>query len=143
MAETRQQQMLSMALNHVSQVKDEYKGGEVARIYGGLCHKFPVMIRTCGLCQAAAFIESKEGKDDRGKAHIFIRKHALEVLKKFNVIGNASNKLSDAVRNLDTANYLLATRLITRAWIYYKRFAESILGVESAQGAEDAGSNQK
>lgn len=136
---TRQQQMLSKAIEHVTQVQDRGKG--VADIYGGLCHKFPVMIRTCGLCQAAAFVEAKQASNDsnRSRAHKLIECHAVEMLQMLGVIARDNQRLSAAVCGMDTAKYVLATRLITRAWIYYKRLAESVLGVKSGQEAEDAG----
>ncbi len=103
---------------------------EALQIYGGLCHSFPVMVRTCGLCQAVAFSVAKagEGKTDREKAHTLLLEHVGRVL---NVQGN----LLKAVRDASAGQYMLYTRRILTAWVYFKRFAESILNVTSAAEA--------
>jgi len=116
---------MKLAEDLVREVEKQSKG--VRDIYGGLCHSFPVMVRTCGLCQALAFSKAKagEGKDDRQKAHALLLKHVQKVL-------NVRGDLLDAVRNAPASQYMLYTRRILTAWIYFKRFAESILKVSSA-----------
>lgn len=105
----------------------EKEGAELRNIYGGLCHSFPVMVRTCGLCQALAFSKAKagEGKDSREKAHALLLKHVQEVL-------GVNGDLLNAVREASTSQYMLYTRRILTSWVYFKRFAESILKVSSS-----------
>lgn len=137
---TRQQRYMTLAFEHISAVKE--KKGEAGAIYGGLCHTFPVLVRTCGLCQALAFVEAKAaGGGDRGVAYTLLRDHVAAVL------GQNTDGLLKAVRTAPVADYMRHTRTVIDAWIFYKRFAVSILKVESAstgdkEGAPAAGGGQ-
>lgn len=57
MPQTRSQKDMQRALELVSSL--ERADPEVKRIYGGLCHSFPVMVMQSGLCQAVAFSADK------------------------------------------------------------------------------------
>lgn len=84
---TRAQQDLELAARLVSKIAEDYKEEEhpVRKLYGGLCHSFPVMVRTCGLCQAVAFSEDKKTKtgdkeSDRNIAHRLLLQHVAELI---------------------------------------------------------------
>jgi CRISPR-associated protein Cmr5 len=130
---TRAQSDMELAASLVQDITKQHpdKHDETRLIYGGLCHSFPVMVRTCGLCQALAFSASKAG-DSKGreKAHKLILDHVGKL------IGQADPL--KAVREADTVQYMLYTRRVLSAWIYFKRFAESILEVKSAKEGQDA-----
>lgn len=134
---TRSQELMKLAEVRVREVEQTPK--DVQKIYGALCHAFPVMVRTCGLCQAVAFSLAKAapaaGKDkdpnDRQKAHELLLKHVAEVL------GVHRDQLAKRVQELDTVEYMLATRRILEAWLFFKRFAVSILKVEDARAAQE------
>lgn len=129
MTTTRSQQDLNLALKLVSGVE---ANAEVRKIYGGLCHQFPVMVRTVGLAQTLAFHESKAaGKDNRAKAHGTLLSHVAHLL------GSTRDSLLRDVQALPTPSYLHSTRRVLGAWIYFKRFAVSVLKVQSGQDAED------
>ncbi len=118
----RQQQDLDRALKHVQEVITESK--EAREIYGGLCHTFPVLVRTNGLCQTLAFFhEKKSGGDGRAKAYQHMWQHIAETL------GKQPDTLLNDVRAMNSVEYLRASRRLVEAWVYYKRFAVSILGV--------------
>lgn len=127
---TRAQQDMELAAKLVQEVadldKETYK--ETQQIYGGLCHSFPVMVRTCGLCQAIAFSQAKAGGGDgsRERAHQLILQHVQEVL-------GVQGDLLRALREASASDYMLYTRRILSAWVYFKRFAESVLKVSSGQ----------
>ncbi|GIV16455.1 MAG: hypothetical protein KatS3mg022_1890 [Armatimonadota bacterium] len=127
---TRAQQDMELAAKLVQEVadldKETYK--ETQQIYGSLCHSFPVMVRTCGLCQAIAFSQAKagEGKDAREKAHELLLKHVRKVL-------GVQGDLLQVLREASASDYMLYTRRVLSAWVYFKRFAESILKVSSGQ----------
>ena len=108
-------------------------GEKGAPIYGGLCHSFPVLVRTCGLCQALAFHKAKasSGSPDRAAAHGRLLAHIGRIL-------GAGDDPLHAVRNAPAAEYMLHTRRVLAAWIYFKRFAESILNVSGAGDAEES-----
>lgn len=137
MMPTRAQERLSKAYEDVGQVLQEWgpaKGpdGEVCNVdsnrYGGLCHKVPVMIRSCGLCQTLAFMESKRAKE---KSHARMLEHIADVL------GADASNLATAVSRMPTVEYMHKTRLLLEALLYYKRFAVSILKAEADAGGED------
>lgn len=122
----RQQQDLDRALKHVQEVITESK--ETRDIYGGLCHTFPVLVRTNGLCQTLAFYHEKKSSDgDRGKAYQRIWRHIAETL------GKQPDDLLNDVRRMSSVEYLRASRRLAEAWVYYKRFAVSILGVKPGE----------
>lgn len=132
--ETLSQQYFGRALDDVQAVLAENKP-EMQKIYGGLCHKFPIMVLTCGLCQAVAFVESKTvGKDaDRVQAYKLLRKHVAALL------GLPLVGLQEEVRKASLGDYMRYTRRIRQAWVYYKRFAVSLLKVESGAVVEQDG----
>lgn len=129
--ETLSQKYFGQALDDVQVVAGENK--EVRDIYGGLCHKFPIMVLTCGLCQTVAFVEAKAGgkPGDRKEAYKLLRKHVAGLL------GSTEAALQEDVRKAPLSDYMRYTRRIRQAWVYYKRFAVSILKVESAANLND------
>lgn len=133
---TRAQERLEKAYTDVSQVLTDWgpakdRDGNVADVdsnrYGGLCHKVPVLIRTCGLCQAVAFMESKKAKE---KSHERMLQHIASIL------GVDAGELATAVAQMPTVEYMHKTRLLLEALLYYKRFAVSILKTEADSGGE-------
>jgi CRISPR type III-B/RAMP module-associated protein Cmr5 len=139
-AKTRQQRLMQTALDHVDEVKG--KGEGVRSFYGGLCHRLPVLIRTCGLCAALAFVHSKSqdrSGDGRSEAHRLLLEHCRAILKNHAGlgIGNGSGReLINTVQGLDVRGYVLAQRVLLEALVFHKRFAESVLGVEPGSGDE-------
>jgi CRISPR-associated protein Cmr5 len=134
---TRAQKDLELAAKLLTKVAEKYpEGHQVRKIYGGLCHSFPVLVRTCGLCQAVAFSEDKatvtgNAESERNKAHRLLLQHVAEL------INTQSDNLLSTIREADALQYMFYTRRILSAWIYFKRFAVSILKVKSAQEAQD------
>jgi CRISPR-associated protein Cmr5 len=134
---TREQQLLQQALTDTQAVKKEEKE-KATRIYGGLCHSFPVLVRSAGLCQALAFAESKKtsGEKPRQRAYTRLLAHAQAVLSMTGLLAEGETAL-DAVRKYELDKYALATRLYLQASVFYKRFAVSVLGVESAADVDE------
>ncbi len=133
--QTRSQQMMKLALELVQEVAEKYpdKDDPVRKAYGSLCHNFPPFVRTCGLCQAVAFSVDKasaadsENKDDqsRGMAHRLLLEHVAKVL---NI--PSRDDLLDHLLSANLEEYMLLTRQVLSSWVYFKRFARSILKVE-------------
>ena len=128
--QTRAQADLAQAAGRVSAISgDENKGW--AKIYGGLCYSFPILVHTAGLAQAWAFTESKgtveKGKkpNDREKAHARI----LEDVKALLPPGFDPGKA-------EVRDYMNATRRVLAAFVFYKRFAKSILNAEASNDTE-------
>ena len=134
---TRSQELMKLAEELVREVAEDHpdEKNETRKIYGGLCHEFPVMVRTCGLCQAVAFSLDKAGNNEkpREKAHELLLRHVAAVL------GVDRNKLGEHIQGLSTVEYMLATRKIVSAWLFFKRFAVSILKVKDATTAKEGG----
>jgi len=105
------------------------EGKEWSKIYGGLCHSFPVLVRTAGLAQAVAYHTSKaagsSGGGARKCAHARIIEDYKDLLPNFNI------------EEAELREYMAATRSVLAAWIFYKRFAVSILKAEGANVADD------
>lgn len=130
---TRQQRFLSNAYQKVTEVSRECKS--VQERYGAYCHKLPALIRACGLCQALAYVQERADPNggDQKKAMALILDHVAHTL------GVQTDQLMDKIRGAEMVEYMHMTREVLSAWVYYKRFASSILGVESAEGAESGG----
>lgn len=126
-----------MASEKVQRVHDEHTAG-VHKIYDGLCHKFPVLVITCGLCQALAFSKDKAAvtnghANDRNKAHELLLNHVGALLP-------GEGDVLVRVQNADAQTYLFYTRRVLASWIYFKRFAVSILKVDADEDESAVGS---
>jgi CRISPR-associated protein Cmr5 len=126
---TRSQEELEQAARLVGTVKE--KSLEVQKIYGGLCHSFPILVIQCGLAQAVAFHQSKEsgGQGDRPTAHGLLLTHVS------NVLGVPAGELDARLSRMSLTEYMNATRQILSAWVFFKRFAVSILKVKAGDDA--------
>ena len=136
MPQTKAQQDLALAQRLVQEVKGN-RDENARKIYGGLCHKFPILVRTCGLCQALAFSSDKstvkEGQQPTSQniAHRFLLAHVAELL------GMPGRDPLAIVRDETAADYMLHTRRVLAAWTYFKRFAVSILKVNDSQAVQE------
>ena len=136
MAQTRTQKAMTRAWQDVTLVSEMPK--ETRDIYGGLCHQFPVLLRTCGLCQALAFSADKGTKsNERGRAHQALLSHVKNILQSEGLVGNGNQDALAAVRAMDMAGYVRSTQVLLDHWIFYKRFAVSVLKVETSEAAKD------
>jgi len=119
---------MALAARRMTDVKNkEWKAD-----YGRLCHNFPVMVLTCGLCQAVAFSLAKrddpKGNKNRREAHKALIEHVEAI----------AGAPVEEIWSGSTLDYILYTRRVLAAWIYYKRFAVSILGVEDGHENKEA-----
>ena len=122
--QTRAQRDLKLAAELVRQLKP---GSESAKIYGGLCHQFPVMVQTVGLAQALAFSAAKgAGDGQRATAHQKVVEHVGQVL-------GIQGRVLEQIERASAAEYMHMTRRVLGAWVYFKRFAVSILKVEASE----------
>lgn len=125
---TRAQQEMKKALELVQSLENEHE--EVKKIYGGLCHNFPILVRQSGLCQALAFSADKaSGEGHRARAHQKLLEHVAEILEVKNAL--------QVAQTTDAIGYMHHTRRVLSAWVYFKRFAASVLGVHT--GGRDEG----
>lgn len=123
---TRQQQAMLLAIEHVTAVQADDRISNTT--YGAICHGLPPLILNGGLCQTLAFIESKaSGKGANAKAYGAIRGHICGIL---GITHTENDTLVQQIAREDIAEYMRQTRVLLAAWVYYKRFAVSILNVD-------------
>lgn len=99
------------------------EGGTDSKQYGGMAHKLPILVRTAGLAEALAFVESR-GKEPH--------KALLEDLAQV-VLGQGRNAFVEESRTADIQNYVYLTRRSMLALKWFKRFAQSVLGVDATE----------
>lgn len=103
--------------------------------YGTMAHKLPVLLHTAGLMQAIAFVQAKGTKNEAWKQFLNDLAQTLE----FSRPDYDGEALLKEVQRAEIGSYILLTRRVSNALLWYKRFAESILKVEQGQdeGEED------
>jgi CRISPR-associated protein Cmr5 len=99
------------------------EGKPDVRQYGSVAHKLPILIRTAGLAEGLAFAES------RGKAPI---NDLMDDLAQV-VSGQSRGDLVSQSRTADMQDYIHLTRSTMLALKWFKRFAQSVLGVDPAE----------
>ena len=117
---TLEQELAATIYEQVTQLQTNE---ERAKEYGSMAHKLPVLIRQAGLVQALAYVAA------RGKPGA---KQLLEDLAQ-TLEYDAADALFDATRQANLLEYMHLTRKATVALTWYKRFAQSVLGVEPTE----------
>ncbi|MEI7643921.1 MAG: type III-B CRISPR module-associated protein Cmr5 [Chloroflexales bacterium] len=105
------------------------------KAYGSLAHKLPVLIRTAGLAQSLAFVQArnKEGTPQR------MLLNDLEVVLQVSGILTANTRLVERSRTASFEEYMRLTEGALEALLWFKRFAQSELKVQSgAESQEDS-----
>jgi CRISPR-associated protein Cmr5 len=144
--QTRSQQYSQIAYGHIFPLKEakdneqdneeKEKKQKTAKQYGSLCHNFPLMVLRSGLSQAIAFVWVKS-KGDANTAYGQFLTHLS------NLTGLNDNLLEfqKEINQAELIKYQRLSRKILAASIWYKRFAESVLGItagEDVEGDNDA-----
>lgn len=101
--------------------------------YGSLCHNFPIMMLQNGLSQAVAFLWIKAADDENSPQGLFL-KHLSAITSGSE--GESPANFQQRINKAPLAQYQQLTRQILAASIWYKRFAESILGVKAGNQEE-------
>lgn len=101
--------------------------------YGTMAHKMPVLVHTAGLVQAIAFVQAKGTKNKAWEQLLHDLAHTLEPSRP-DYDGTA---LLISAQQAQIGEYILLTRRVSQALLWYKRFAESILKVESGHEDEE------
>jgi CRISPR-associated protein Cmr5 len=131
---TRDQEYAVTIFRQVSGVKKEkdegQKSAEYADSYGSMAHKLPVLIRSAGLAQALAFVES------RGKPpHRDLLDHLAKVVLNANADGGQLAEKSRDTERL--SEYMYLTHASIAALVWYKRFAQSVLDIDASDATSD------
>ena len=115
---TRDQEYAAQIFQQVQEVAS-WEAKEKKK-YGSMAHKLPVLIRSAGLVQALAFVAARGNSSQQR-----LLEHVAVVVGE----GNAAQLLSRS-RTADLAPYMALTQRVIAALLWYKRFAQSVLGVE-------------
>jgi len=114
--QTIEQELAEKVYRKVAAHKDKTD----AKQYGSMAHKLPILVRTAGLAEALAFVES------RGKALLEdLAKVVLDLEKE------AAPTLTKTSRTAEMQDYVYLTRRTMLALKWFKRFAQSVLDVEA------------
>jgi CRISPR-associated protein Cmr5 len=117
--QTRDQKYAVDVYERVSKVKEADR-----KRYGAIAHKLPILIRTAGLVQALAFVDSRQ-------------KQLLNDLA--GTIGKPnSDTLLSRAREANLSEYMRLTQQVMAALLWYKRFAQSVLGVNASDAEDEA-----
>lgn len=122
---TRDQKYAADAVKRVSAVKENAKEVDRNR-YGAMAHQLPILIRSAGLAQALAFLETR---DTDGHRQLLIDLAATVGLP---------DTLVQRARVAPIEEYMSLTRKVMAALLWYKRFAQSILDIKASDVAKDA-----
>jgi len=108
--------------------KEDLGKNKVRKQYGSMAHKLPILVRTAGLTQALAFVDSrKEPQRD-------LLKHIAGV-----VAGCEKDEFLRMSREAELQEYVYLTRRTMLALKWFKRFAQSVLEVEATDEGDDRG----
>jgi CRISPR-associated protein Cmr5 len=136
--QTRDQRYAISVYQQVQTIKDNFKNDY--RKYGVMCHKLPILIHTAGLAQALAFVASRKGE-------IYCRflndlTHTLkssQIGKDVAASPKKGQDIAQQAREADLSEYMRLTQQVMAALVWYKRFAQSILGVDASESDEQEG----
>lgn len=105
------------------------------KAYGSIAHTLPMLIHKAGLVQALSFVASRpSGKNEVSHApHDLLNDLAL-------VLGYTSDQaLCDASRRLTLPEYMRLTQEALQALLWFKRYAQSVLDIDSPTDAHVEG----
>jgi len=122
---TRDQEYASFAVQRVTAVKKNLSEDDRNR-YGAMAHQLPILVRSAGLAQALAFLETRESK---GHKQLLIDLAATVGLP---------DTLVQEVRGAELNDYMHLTRQFMAALLWYKRFAQSILDIKASDIVKEA-----
>lgn len=123
------------AYQRVQQVCEKHpdtteKGKKYQKKYGTMAHKLPILIHTAGLVQALAFVMAKSSGTPAW------RQYLEDVAFTANEKSNAKQLLEKS-QQAGLNEYILLTRQVSQAALWYKRFAESILKIEASEQLDE------
>ncbi|HMA33301.1 MAG TPA: type III-B CRISPR module-associated protein Cmr5 [Chloroflexia bacterium] len=126
---TREQRYAIQAYTDVKTIRDNQNlNDEQRQKYGAIAHKLPVLVRTAGLVQALAFL------DARGTgAQTQLLVHLAQSMGH-----STGGALLDKSRTAPLSEYMRLTHEVLAALTWYKRYVQSMLGVDAADEGGEA-----
>jgi len=125
--QTREQMYAERVYNQIYEI---YASGEAYhKKYGSLAHKLPILVRQAGLAQALAFASTRKPPPQQ---------KLLEHLAA-TVINDTKDALLAQSRQKPMLEYMRLSEDVMLALTWYKRFVQSILGVDvTVEDEEDS-----
>ena len=121
---TLEQEVAEKVYRKVSLFGENQPQGSAKRNqYGAMAHSLPILIRTAGLAEALAFVQSrgKEGStallEDQGQV----------------VLDKSADDFAVQSRDVELQEYMYLTHRSLQALKWFKRFAQTILDVPATQ----------
>lgn len=104
--------------------------------YGSMAHKLPILIRTAGLSQALAFVEARH-REKEGKVppQLKLLRDLEQVLRNEKMLEGSN--LFAVARQAELGEYMQLTQHTIAALLWFKRYAQSVLGVQQGDEAEE------
>src|SRR5690348_11960314 len=95
--------------------------------YGASAHKLPILIHTAGLAQALEFVAARGDNS---------QKQLLADIAGTVYLASAAELLKKS-REAQLQEYIQLTQRVLDALLWYKRFAQSVLNVDSSEGEQE------
>jgi CRISPR-associated protein Cmr5 len=136
--QTRDQEYASKIYEQVKTIAR--KDRAIANSYGSMAHKLPILIHTAGLMQALAFVDARPKEKGKQTGPELLLEDLSKVVLKDD--SPTREKLLQYARGVQDGrqgslqDYIYLTRQVLAALLWYKRYAQSILGVEPGQNEE-------
>src|SRR5437868_3989028 len=127
---TRNQELAVKVFRRIEALQQE-KSEDAQKKYGAMAHKLPVLIRAAGLTQALGFVEAKA----QGPSGEMNGRLLADLASTLDIASR--RELLRQSREANLTAYLRLTQQSLAALLWYKRFAQSALGVESGDETED------
>jgi CRISPR-associated protein Cmr5 len=91
-----------------------------------MAHQLPILVRSAGLAQALAFLETRTPHGH------------CQLLKDLAATVGEPETLAQKARTAPLNEYIYLTRQVMAALLWYKRFAQSILDIKASDTTKDA-----
>lgn len=132
--QTREQQYATAIFKQVTDYK-ERQTEKKRKEYGSMAHQLPVLVRTAGLAQALTFVEARHQESEKdGKKITPPPKQLLDDLA-ITLNRQDGSRLARDARAASLPEYMRLTQQVLAALVWYKRFAQSVLGVKPGDEA--------
>jgi CRISPR-associated protein Cmr5 len=128
--QTRNQKLAAQVFRQIEELQRDYPEEKQRKRYGAMAHKLPVLIRTAGLAQALGFVEAKAQSQSGA-----MNGRLLDDLSRTIGVADRQTLLRQS-REARISEYLHLTQKTLASLLWYKRFAQSVLGVEPGTETE-------
>lgn len=139
--QTRDQRLALAVYERVLALDNEYprEQHKARNQYGSMAHKLPILIRTAGLAQALAFVEARHPhkKDKSIPPQLRLLRDLERVLRQHDMLAN--DDLPATARKVELAEYMRLTQHTLAALLWFKRYAQSVLGVQQGEVDDEEG----